>query len=155
MSDEHEKTDSGSSLTYPSQAGQLKKGDHVVIKDCPCKIVETSTSKTGKHGHAKIHIVAVDIFTGKKYEDISPTSHNMDCPNIKRTEFLLMDINDGFLSLLTEKNEPYDNCPLPEGELGDELQNAFNRASKENSSVMVTVIASMGKESAISYKEGK
>jgi translation elongation factor P/translation initiation factor 5A len=30
----------------------------------PCKIVEMSTSKTGKHGHAKVHMVALDIFTG-------------------------------------------------------------------------------------------
>ena len=31
----------------------------------PCKIVEMSTSKTGKHGHAKVHLVALDIFTGE------------------------------------------------------------------------------------------
>lgn len=35
----------------------------------PCKIVEYSISKTGKHGHAKASIVGIDIFDGRKYED--------------------------------------------------------------------------------------
>lgn len=49
-------------------AGALKKGSHVVIKGFPCKIIDYSTSKTGKHGHAKANIVGIDIFSGRKYE---------------------------------------------------------------------------------------
>ena len=56
----------------------------------PCKIVDMSTSKTGKHGHAKVHLVATDIFTGKKYEDLSPSTHNMDVPNVSRREYQLV-----------------------------------------------------------------
>ena len=37
----------------------------IIPQNRPCKIVEMSTSKTGKHGHAKVHLVALDIFTGE------------------------------------------------------------------------------------------
>lgn len=72
------------------QCSALRKGGHVVIKGRPCKIVDMSTSKTGKHGHAKVHLVAVDIFTNKKLEDLSPSTHNMDVPNVTRREFQLV-----------------------------------------------------------------
>merc|ERR1712110_341696 len=93
MSDEGEQfesTESGASHTYPLQAGEIRKGSHMMIKGHPCKVAEVSTSKTGKHGHAKAHIVALDIFTAKKYEDLCPTSHNVSVPNVKRTEYQLL-----------------------------------------------------------------
>lgn len=50
--------DAGASSTYPMQCSALRKNGYVVLKNRPCKIVEMSTSKTGKHGHAKVKIVA-------------------------------------------------------------------------------------------------
>ncbi len=47
-------TDAGASKTYPSQASAIRKNGHIMIKGRPCKVVEMSTSKTGKHGHAKV-----------------------------------------------------------------------------------------------------
>ena len=43
------------------------------LKEKPCKIIDITTSKTGKHGHAKANITGIDIFTGKKVMDISTT----------------------------------------------------------------------------------
>merc|ERR1712099_26837 len=102
-----ESTDSGASHVYPQQAGELRKGSHVMIKGHPCKVAEVSTSKTGKHGHAKAHIVALDIFTSKKYEDLCPTSHNVEVPFVKLTEYQLlsMDLQNGSVSLLLDSGE--------------------------------------------------
>ncbi len=49
---------------------------------CACvrQIVEYSTSKTGKHGHAKAKFSALDLFTGWRHEDAMPTSHNVEAP---------------------------------------------------------------------------
>jgi len=89
-----ESAESGASHTFPQQAGEIRKGSHLMIKGRPCKCVEVSTSKTGKHGHAKAHIVAIDIFTGKKYEDLCPTSHNLEVPFVKRTEYQLLSADE-------------------------------------------------------------
>eukprot|EP00405_Crypthecodinium_cohnii_P003030 CAMPEP_0194764530 /NCGR_PEP_ID=MMETSP0323_2-20130528/23348_1 /TAXON_ID=2866 ORGANISM="Crypthecodinium cohnii, Strain Seligo" /NCGR_SAMPLE_ID=MMETSP0323_2 /ASSEMBLY_ACC=CAM_ASM_000346 /LENGTH=167 /DNA_ID=CAMNT_0039691979 /DNA_START=86 /DNA_END=589 /DNA_ORIENTATION=+ len=118
MSDEDhtfESTDAGASSTFPQQAGEIRKGSHLMIKGRPCKCIEVSTSKTGKHGHAKAHIVALDIFTGKKYEDLCPTSHNLDVPFVKRTEYQVLsaDEDTGEVSLLKEGGDLKDDLNLP------------------------------------------
>merc|ERR1712232_809827 len=111
-----ESAESGASHTFPQQAGEIRKGSHLMIKGRPCKCVEVSTSKTGKHGHAKAHIVAIDIFTGKKMEDLCPTSHNMEIPFVKHTEYQLLsaDEDTGEVSLLTESGETKDDLNLPD-----------------------------------------
>jgi len=149
MADEDfEQGESGASATFPMQCSALRKNGHVMIKGRPCKIVEMSTSKTGKHGHAKVHMVGIDIFTQKKYEDICPSTHNMDVPNVKRVDYQLVNIDDGFLSLMDDNGETKDDLKLPNNDLGKEIQQKFDNGD----SFMVTVLTAVGEEAAISTK---
>ena len=111
-----ETTSSGASHTYPTAAGELRKGSHLMIKGHPCKVTEVTSSKTGKHGHAKCHIVALDIFTSKKYEDLCPASHNIDVPFVKNTQYqcLTVDVDSGEVSLLREDGSTKDDLNLPD-----------------------------------------
>ncbi|KAG2322680.1 hypothetical protein Bca52824_015893 [Brassica carinata] len=163
MSDEEhhfESSDAGASKTYPQQAGNIRKGGYIVIKGRPCKVVEVSTSKTGKHGHAKCHFVAIDIFTSKKLEDIVPSSHNCDVPHVNRVDYQLIDISeDGFLCshffitlafLLTDNGSTKDDLKLPTDEaLLTQLKSGF----EEGKDIVVSVMSAMGEEQMCALKE--
>jgi len=151
MSEDFIAADSGASATYPAQCSSLRKGGHVVLKGFPCKIMEMSTSKTGKHGHAKVHMVGIDIFTGKKYEDLCPSTHNMDVPNVTRTDYQLIDISsDGFVSLLSQDGGTQKaDLKLPTTELGEEIRTLF----EEGKDLNVTVLGALGIEQIITQKE--
>ncbi|KAM0032998.1 putative ribosomal protein L2, domain 2 [Helianthus debilis subsp. tardiflorus] len=144
MSDEEHqfesKADAGASKTYPQQAGTIRKGGHIVIKNRACKVVEVSTSKTGKHGHAKCHFVAIDIFNGKKLEDIVPSSHNCDVPHVSRTDYQLIDISeDGF-----------DDLKLP---TDDALLTQIKDGFAEGKDLVVSVMSAMGEEQICALKD--
>lgn len=159
MADHHETEtfetgNAGASLTYPQQAGSIRKNGFMVIKGRPCKVVDVSTSKTGKHGHAKCHFVAVDIFTGKKYEDLTPSSHNCEVPNINRAEYSLIDINEeGYVTLMDDTGGTREDLVLPKGtEEMDKLAETLKEQFGEGLEIVVTVVKAMGDEMISSSK---
>ncbi|KAK3070854.1 translation initiation factor eIF5A [Teratosphaeriaceae sp. CCFEE 6253] len=148
---EFDTADAGASLTYPLQCSALRKNGFVVIKNRPCKIVDMSTSKTGKHGHAKVHLTAIDLFTGKKLEDLSPSTHNMEVPHVRRQEYQLLDIaEDGFMSLMLDNGETKDDVKVPDDEVGQKIHKLFREDEKDTN---VIVLTAMGEQSAIDAKE--
>lgn len=123
-----------------------------MIKGHPCKVVSISVSKTGKHGHAKCNFTAIDIFTGKKYEDMIPSTHGTTVPIVNRSDWEVIDIEGDELTLMDEGgNQKTDlNLPsYPEG-MAQEIRDAWNGG--ENS-VIVTVQSAVGIEQVVAYKK--
>jgi len=135
------------------QCSALRKGGYVMIKNRPMKIVDMSTSKTGKHGHAKVNLVGVDIFTGKKAEDMSPSTHNMEVPVVTRKEWQLVDLDeDGYMSLMDPASgETKDDVQLQErDDIEKQIKKYWEEASDKD--IMVTIMSACGEEKASSTK---
>lgn len=143
---------SNASSTYPMQCSALRKNGFVMIKQRPCKIVEMTTSKTGKHGHAKVHLIGIDIFNGKRYEDLCPSTHNIDVPNVSRADYQLIDISDDdFVTLMTEKGDTRSDLSLPtnDPDLANRIREEF---AKEDNTVLLTVIKAVTDEAIIGVR---
>lgn len=143
--------DAGAEMMQNCEAGQIRVGGYMVMKGRPAKVASVSTSKTGKHGHAKCNFTAIDIFNGKKYEDIIPSTHNAHVPFVKRGEYTIVDItSEGFLSLMDDAGGMREDIKLPEwpDNMARDLQAAFDTGK----TVLCSVMSAMGTEQVISFK---
>ncbi|GMI27741.1 hypothetical protein TeGR_g14842 [Tetraparma gracilis] len=63
------------------QASELRKGNLVLLGGRVCKVTDLSTSKTGKHGHAKVQITAKVANTGKNVTDSITSQNKAEIPS--------------------------------------------------------------------------
>ena len=152
-----EKVEAGASNTYPISCGDVKKGSYIVLKDRPCKVVDFKHFKVGKHGSAKTNITAIDIFNGKKYEQLSPASHTVQVPEIKRTPYTLIDIDkDGYLTLMDKQGNSRQDLKLPdETEEDQKLSERIKAAHDEGKELIITVVECLGIEKVFEMSDRK
>ena len=149
-SETFEAANAGASLTTPGSVGDLRKNGYCMLKGHPVRIVEINTAKVGKHGSSKSKITGIDIFSGNKYEEIHPTGHNIDIPNIARVEFTLVDIgDDGFVSLMDDAGNSREDLKLENNDECNKIRDMFGN----DLTVAVTVLKAMGTEKIIAGKE--
>ncbi|XP_075251661.1 eukaryotic translation initiation factor 5A-1-like [Convolutriloba macropyga] len=141
--------DAGASETYPMQCSALRKNGHVMIKGRPCRIVDMSTSKTGKHGHAKVSLVALDIFTDRKFEDACPSTHNMEVPNVVRKDFQFVYLDsDNYVRFMDDKGV-IQSIRMEEGSvLLEEMQSKVDKDEE----FYVSVLRACGEEKVVAIK---
>lgn len=131
----------------------MKKGSHIIVENGgdlqPCKVVNVSTSKPGKHGSAKCQITAIHLFNGKKMEMISPAHATIKSPIVKRVEYQLSCIQDGYLELMDNDCNEKNDVRVPEGEHGDKITELYD----QDKAVIVTILSAMGDEMVVDCKE--
>ena len=97
-----------------SEVRELKENKYILLDDEPCKIVEITTSKPGKHGEAKARIVAIGVFDNTKRSVVYPTKHKIKVPMIeKKTAQVLSITQTEGLFMDMETFEQF-SIPIPE-----------------------------------------
>jgi len=115
-----------------------------MIKNSPCRITEMNHCQPSKHGHPMSLVTAIDLFTGKEYKKVIPGHVRVDVPIVTREEYLVLDVDGGYLSLWDrEKGQPKDDVKVPEGEVGKKVMEMWKKGEND---IWITVLGAMGME---------
>jgi translation initiation factor 5A len=108
-----------------AQAGSLKPGKYVLIDDEVCQVKSTEKSKPGKHGAAKVRVVAFNIFTGQKRGLMKGTDVNVEIPVVLKQNGQIVSVSGSAVQVMDmETYETYE-AKTPEDEKlasGDEVE---------------------------------
>jgi translation initiation factor 5A len=108
------------SKTYTT-AGDLKVGGFVIIDGEPCRVVEISKAKTGKHGSAKASITAVGLLTKAKKVLVVPVDAQVEVPIVERKiGQVIADLGDKFQVMDIETFEVFE---VPKDLIEKDLRN--------------------------------
>ena len=100
--------------TELKSVGTLKKGSSIVIDGAAWRRPDPSTSRPGKHGHAKVRLQAVGIIDEKKREVVMPGHDNVEVPLIEKRSAQVLSVTDDKASLMDMDNFETFELPIPE-----------------------------------------
>ncbi len=95
-------------------AGSIKEGSFIIVDGVACKAVNTDTSKSGKHGHAKVRIVAIGLMDNKKREIVMPAHDNVEVPIIEKKSAQVLSIANNVANVMDEETFETFDLEIPE-----------------------------------------
>ena len=100
--------------------GSLKKGSYIVIDDVACKVTDLSVSRPGKHGHAKVNLMAVGLIDGKKRNMVAPGGDSVDVPIIDKKNAQVLSISGNHANVMDMESYETFDMEIP-NEMKDEV----------------------------------
>ena len=85
-----------------------------MIEGVACRVVDTQTSKPGKHGHAKIRISAMGIIDEKKRIVVMPGHDNVDVPIIEKKTAQVLSIQNDVANVMDSETYETFDLKIPE-----------------------------------------
>lgn len=101
--------------------GTLKKGDTIIVDGAPCKISDTATSRPGKHGHAKVNLMAVGILDGKKRNLVLPGHDRVEAPIIEKKSAQILSVSGNKANVMDMETYETFDLEIPE-ELKEQIR---------------------------------
>jgi translation initiation factor 5A len=103
-------------MSKPMDLGALRVGSYIILDGEPCKIVNYTKSKPGKHGSAKARIVAIGVFDEAKRTIVKPVSAQVDVPIIDKKTGQVIALLPSAVQLMDLETYEISEAPLPEEE---------------------------------------
>ncbi|MGD8565093.1 MAG: translation initiation factor IF-5A [Candidatus Bathyarchaeota archaeon] len=104
----------GDCVSKPADVGGLREGGYIVVDGEPCRIVNLTKSKPGKHGSAKAKIVAIGIFDGAKKSFVKPVDANVEVPIIDKRSGQVFSVTSSEIQIMDLETYEYLDAPFPE-----------------------------------------
>jgi len=86
-----------------ASAKELRVGSYLLIDGTPCRIASMDKSKPGKHGAAKLRIVAIGIFDDNKKNWLGSTDSDVEVPVIERSNAQIVSVSGKTAQLMDTK----------------------------------------------------
>ena len=103
-------------MSKPVDVGSLRVGGYMIIDDSPCRIVDITKSKPGKHGAAKARIVAIGTFDGVKRSIVKPVSATAEVPLVDKRAGQVFTLNPNGVQIMDLETYEYVDAPYPDDE---------------------------------------
>jgi len=108
-------------VSRPADLGSVKEGSYIILDGEPCRIVSREHFKPGKHGSAKVRIVAISILTGSKKSYVSPAESRVDIPIIDKRSGQITTVMDNSVQVMDLQTFEVFETPKPTPEEMTEL----------------------------------
>jgi len=95
-------------------AGTIKENSYILIEGVACKVVSFEVSKSGKHGHAKVRMVAIGLLDNKKREINLPAHDNVEVPIVEKKSAQVLNVTNNIANVMDEETYETFDLQIPE-----------------------------------------